>query len=134
MKIYYLFCIVHLTMNISSAQPSGELELSVPDVMPKFHGGETEMFKFINEKINYSDEDTINGIAGELIMTFVVDTAGMITDLAIKKGVSNNIDLEIKRIFQLMPAWIPGRVNRQNINCRFSISLMINAAMKSVYK
>ena len=127
MKKAIIFSVFILSAIILAAQPSADLELSVPDVMPKFRGGETEMFIFINERMNFSDEDTVNHIAGELIMTFVVDTSGIISDLEIKKGVSTKIDSEIKRIFQTMPAWIPGRVNRQNVNCRFSLAMIINA-------
>lgn len=131
MKKITLFLACILLSCISMAQPAADIELSVPDVMPEFSGSTVEMFKFINSKMTYSDEDIVNKVTGELILTFVVDTAGIISGIEIKKGVSTKIDLAIMRIVQSMPAWIPGRVNRQNVNSKVSLAIMVTAEQQS---
>ena len=75
----------------------------------------------------YTDADKEMHVGGELIVTFIVDTSGKISNLSVKKGVSSKIDLEAARVIQSMPAWIPAQLHGEKVNSRFSLAMMINA-------
>ncbi|MFI5218147.1 MAG: energy transducer TonB [Bacteroidia bacterium] len=132
MKKTILF-IFYIFLNVSGfAQPASGFTFSVPDVMPQFKGGTAELLEYINQQIIFSDEDKEKNVAGELIITFTVDKSGTLSDITIKKGISSSIDLELIRIIRAMPLWIPGRINRENVTSKFSLSLMIDAGQQKV--
>jgi TonB family protein len=77
------------------------------DIMPSFPGGEKALYKFLSDNISYPDSSIKAGIQGKVYTVFTVDTNGRLTDIRIVKGLSNDIDKEVIRIFSIMPNWIP---------------------------
>ena len=76
--------------------------------MPQFPGGETELFKFLKNNVNYPKMSKELGITGTVFVEFIVNTDGTMADIKIAKGVSSDIDKEALRIVGSMPRWIPG--------------------------
>lgn len=123
-----LFCLVAVSGFSQATEPL----VQNPEVLPKFQGGTLELYKFINDRMNYSAEDKERHASGEFIMTFTVSSSGKISDIEIKKGIGTTIDNELKKIIQSMPDWVPGRADRKNIASRFSLTMMVNADMQSI--
>ncbi len=107
-------------------------QAATPDVMPKFPGGNAELYKFLNAKMSYTNEDKEQQVAGELILTFMVDSTGAVSQIEVKKGVSSKIDAEAKRIVSIMPLWIPARTDGQPVTSRFSLSMLVNSESGTV--
>jgi hypothetical protein len=113
------------------ASAKGIVETS-PDILAKYPGGTDLLYKFFNNNITFKSEDIEAGITGELVLTFIVNTEGKISDIELKKGINSNINSEITRIVKTMPAWIPAQSKGQLVNSKYSIFLMINASKLSV--
>lgn len=80
--------------------------------------------------MTYVAEDSTKQVSGEMILTFIVDTSGRISNIEIKKGLSLSINSKIIDVIRAMPRWTPGRANSQWINSRYSLALVIRSHEK----
>jgi TonB family protein len=76
------------------------------DKLPSFPGGVQAFEAFLNKNFVFDPAMKSNA---NLIVQFVVETKGTISDLKLKKGPQEAINEEMLRVLQLMPKWIPGQ-------------------------
>ena len=81
----------------------------VVEQMPNFPGGYQKMHEFIEKNLHYPKECAENGIQGRVIIDFVVERSGKLTNIRVVKSVNPALDKEALRIVKLMPKWIPGK-------------------------
>ena len=81
----------------------------VVEQMPSFPGGYQKMHEFIEKNLHYPKECAENGIQGRVIIDFVVERNGTLTNIRVVKSVNPALDKEALRIVKLMPKWIPGK-------------------------
>lgn len=93
----------------------------VVDEMPSFPGGNIAMWNNINSRLKYPVVAEENGIQGRVILTFVVDKDGSITDVKVVKSVDPSLDKEAVRIVESMPKWIPGRQKGVLVKTKYTI-------------
>ncbi len=84
-------------------------EIDTSSTMPQFPGGEKELFKFLNENINYPKQAIKNNIEGKVFLQFVIQEDGSITDIIVKKSLSDECDAEAIRVAKLLPEFIPAK-------------------------
>jgi len=78
-------------------------------VPPQFKGGYEGFGKFLSNNINYPDYARERGIQGKVILSFVVEKTGDLSDIKVKKSVSPGIDAEAVRVLKKSPKWLPGK-------------------------
>ncbi len=84
------------------------------DNMPKFNGGDPsiEFRKFINENLKYPQTAKEKGIAGKVIVQFVVSSEGLVKDVKIAKTKQSSPEIlneEVINVVKASPAWTPGK-------------------------
>lgn len=94
-----------------------------PEVMPVFPGGESAMFRYLQNNINYPPMARENGIKGTVYVGFVIDITGKPVNLTILKGVRGGKDLEAEamRVIAAMPNWSVGMNNNKPVSVMFSL-------------
>jgi protein TonB len=71
---------------------------------PHFPGGRDSLEKFISSHIHH-----IDGAEGKkVLVTFVVETDGSLSDIRVMRGVNKEADEEGLRLLRISPKWIPG--------------------------
>ena len=90
---------------------------------PSFPVGEKGLMKWLQENIQYPKEEAEKGIQGRVIVRFVVNDDGRISDGEIVKGLSPVLDQEALRVVQALPNWIPGTQNGQAVNVYFTLPI-----------
>jgi hypothetical protein len=124
------FCKVSAQTDVQvSAKSNVEI---APDILAKYPGGTSLLYKFFNDNIVFRSEDIEAAVSGELVMTFIIDTEGKISGIELKKGINTNINSEITRIVKAMPAWIPAQSHGKLVNSKYSIFLSIDATKLKV--
>ncbi|WP_436414252.1 TonB family protein [Petrimonas sp.] len=78
---------------------------------PEFPGGENAYMKFLSDNIKYPVIAQENGIQGLIEAVFNIDTTGKVTFVKFSKSVDPSLDKEARRVIELMPDWIPGKLN-----------------------
>ena len=109
---------------IKAPEPPKVEEEKVFDVveqMPSFPGGNTALMKFLNENIHYPVVAQENGVQGRVVVSFVVERDGHITDVQIARSVDPSLDKEAQRVVKSMPKWIPGKQNGSAVRVKFNV-------------
>lgn len=100
-----------------------DVPLLVADQMPQFPGGEREMMRFIKFNLHYPPSAQENGVQGTVILNFVVDREGKITNIKVIKGIGFGCDEESIRVLQKMPLWSPGKQRGQAVLVSFTMPI-----------
>lgn len=120
MKLLQFLVLFVLISSPASAQRSDQiykvhLYLYV-DKLPKFNGGSEKLKSFLTQNLKWPD----NGmdVQGTVLLSFIVSDKGNITNIKVEKSLSKVFDDEAKRVIKLMPKWIPGKLDNNNVNVK----------------
>ena len=125
-KLYVvLFCCI---LNTGVLNASNRLDVDttvyvVADEGPKFKG---DMTQWIGENVQYPQVAWDNGIMGKVIVAFIVEKDGKVSNVQVVRGVHESLNEEALRVFNKMPAWKPAKINGENVRYRFTCPLMFN--------
>ena len=78
------------------------------DEMPSFPGGLEELYKWIDNNVQYPAVARENGI-GRVIVKFIVEKDGSLSDSTVIRSVHPIVDREALRLVGQMPKWKPGK-------------------------
>jgi TonB family protein len=91
--------------------------------VPEFPGGLNAFFEFLAKNIKYPAESRKKGIQGRVIISFVVETDGALTNFKVERGVDNEIDQEALRVLEMSPKWNPGTQNGLAVRVAYSVPI-----------
>lgn len=95
----------------------------VVDEMPKF---ETNINMWLAQNVVYPQEAIEKNIQGRVIVKFVIDAEGNVTNPEIVHSVHPSLDAEALRVVKAMPAWTPGKLKGKAISVRGAIPVTFN--------
>ena len=81
---------------------------------------ESKVFDVV-EEMKYPVVAEENGVQGRVIVTFVVERDGSITDVKVVKSVDPSLDKEAQRVVKSMPHWIPGKQNGSAVRVKYTV-------------
>ncbi|MBV8388376.1 MAG: energy transducer TonB [Mucilaginibacter sp.] len=91
---------------------------------PHFPDGVNALKRFLAANLVYPESAKIKGIKGTVVVNFIVERDGSLSDIKIGKGLSRELDAEAIRVVRSSPKWIAGM---QNGNlARVAYSWLIN--------
>jgi protein TonB len=80
-----------------------------------------ELMKFLQRNVKYPKEAQEQGKQGRVVVQFVVNKDGSITDAKIVKSVDPQLDAEALRVVNAMPNWTPGKQRGKEVRTYFTI-------------
>ncbi len=104
--------------------PKHEEENKVFDVveeMPSFPGGMGALMSWLSQNIKYPVIAAENGVQGRVIVQFVVEKDGSVTDVHVAKSVDPSLDKEATRVVKAMPKWNPGKQNGSAVRVKYTV-------------
>ena len=107
--------------------PKPEVSNKVFDVveeMPSFPGGQGALMSFLNSNIKYPVVAQENGVQGRVIVGFVVERDGSITDVKVMRSVDPSLDREAQRVIKAMPKWKPGKQNGSAVRVKYTVPVV----------
>jgi len=112
------------TEPVKAEAPKPEVENKVFDVveqMPSFPGGQGALMQYLANNIKYPVVAQENGVQGRVVVSFVVERDGSITDVQVVRSVDPSLDREAQRVVKSMPKWIPGKQNGQAVRVKYNV-------------
>ena len=97
----------------------------VCEQMPIFEGGDAALLKYLRENLKYPDKTKDRGVQGRLVIGFIVEKDGSLTDVKVLRPVDIDLDAEALRVIKGMPKWIPGRQNGKRVRVRYLLPIHI---------
>ncbi len=92
--------------------------------MPTFQGQDHEYFRqWIAENLRYPQRAAEAGIQGRVIVEFVVEANGSISNVNVLRGVDASLDREAVRVIESSPRWEPGRQRNEPVRVRFTFPI-----------
>ena len=98
----------------------------VVEEMPSFPGGMRECMMFLGRNIKYPVLAQEAKIEGRVIVQFVVDRDGSITDTKVLRSVSPELDAEALRVVGMMPKWNPGKQRGKAVAVKYTMPIMFS--------
>ena len=90
----------------------------------EYPGGQTALFQYMGNNIQYSKEAQKEGISGKVIVQFTVKADGSIAYVIVKKGVSKALDTEALRVIKNMPDWTPAEKDGKAVASQMTLPIM----------
>lgn len=100
-----------------------EIVIDVPEVDPSFPGGEEALYAYISNIISYPDPAKRAGIEGTVLVEFVVEPDGKLSNVTAKRKVAPALDNEAVRVVKSLPAWNPGKQRGKAVRTRFRLPI-----------
>ena len=107
--------------NYNTPQDSQVKAYDVVEVMPSFPGGQSALMQYLASSIKYPVVAQENGVQGRVVVSFVVERDGSITDVQVARSVDPSLDREAQRVERNMPRWIPGKQNGQAVRVKYNV-------------
>ena len=107
--------------------PKPEVATKVFDVveeMPSFPGGNAALMSYLNSNTKYPVVAQENGVQGRVIISFVVERDGSISDVKVARSVDPSLDREAQRVVKSMPRWTPGKQNGQTVRVKYNVPVV----------
>lgn len=101
--------------------PDSNKAYDVVDEMPQFPGGPSALFEFISKNIQYPKEAEDANLQGRVIVSFVVEKDGSVSNAKVVRPIDPLLDAEALRVVNSMPKWIPGKQNGEAIRIKYTV-------------
>ena len=108
----------------------------VVERMPRFTGcaevedakaaklcSENRLFDFLRSELRYPKRARRREIQGNVVIGFVVERDGQLSEIEALKGVSADLEAEALRVVRAMPAWQPGSVNGEAVRVQYNLPI-----------
>ena len=94
----------------------------VVEYQPQFPGGIKACEHFIKENLRYPD--TESDVQGRVIVSFMVERDGSLSDIKVVRGLDPAFDEEALRVVKMMPKWSPGATDGKISVMRYTIPII----------
>ena len=98
-----------------------DLPLRNVDEEPEPVGGFDALYKFLQENLKYPESARDEGVSGQVLIEFVVEKDGSISNVKVLKGVHPELDAEVVRVVEMMPKWNPGKQDGKPVRTFYQI-------------
>lgn len=99
------------------------------DVYPEFEGGMKGWARFLQRNLRYPNLAQENGVQGRVMVSFVIEKDGSISDVKLISGIGSGCDEEALRVIRKSPNWKPGKQNSQSVRVRYTMPLAFALAL-----
>ena len=115
-------------------------QISQPDVFdkvdeaPQFPGGMAGMMQYLSSNIRYPEDAREAGTQGRVIVSFIIEKDGSISNAKVAKSTYSSLDEEALRVVSAMPNWTPGKQYGQPVRVKYSVPVSFRLSSKETPK
>ncbi|SHN17628.1 energy transducer TonB [Mucilaginibacter sp. OK098] len=91
--------------------------------VPVFPGGMDAFIRYLGKNIRYPAVARENGTQGKVIVSFVCERDGSLTDIHVTRGIGDGCDEEAARVIKASPKWSPGIQNGRPVRVAYSVPI-----------
>lgn len=79
--------------------------------------------EYLGKNIKYPEVARENNIQGKVLIQFIINEDGTLSDLKIVRNIGGGCDEEALRVVAAMPKWKPGKQNGKNVKVQFTLPI-----------
>ncbi len=95
----------------ATVDSSGKI-YKTPEQYPMYPKGNYALQDFIKANLEYPRQAQLANIQGTVVLRFVVEPSGLVTNIGVSKSVGGGCDQEAVRILEMIK-WYPGKMNEK---------------------
>ena len=118
----FLFC--GTTVFAQDANEDTSKVYEVVDEMPSFTGGQNALMQFLANNVKYPTVAFENGVQGRVLVGFIVERDGSLSNVKVERSVDPSLDKEAVRVVKAMPKWQPGKQKGSAIRVKFTVPIV----------
>ena len=134
-KILLLLSLMFLSTTLVSAQVEAGGDIAYPDTtdeqiyekpdkIAQFPGGMDAYVTWMSANFHYPEKAIRNNVEGRVVLSFVVNKQGRISDIKVLKSLSPECDKEAIRMVKAMPRWFAAEHQGRKVNCRYTMPVV----------
>ena len=102
------------------------------DVRPQFfHSNEKHFLQsWVYKYLKYPASAIEQKVQGQVLVSFVVEKDGSVTNVQVERGVDDRLDDEAVRVISVSPKWIPGQIRGRKVRTRIVIPVEFRLSSK----
>ncbi len=113
-----------MTGNPTSTAENMELHtLDGIENYPEFPGGQSAFIKFLSRNLKYPVIAVEKGIEGKVLVSFIIEKNGRLSNIKILRGIGYGCDEEAIRVLEKCPEWKPGIQNKQKVRVAYTLPI-----------
>ena len=120
-NILFLVCMLFTISVAAQDSKNAPTIFTNPDVMPK---PDYDLAQYLSITLHYPDAARIRDIEGRVMIKFVVNEDGRITNCTVVKGVGAGCDEEALKVVKNMPQWNPGEKDGKKVKAYFTLPIV----------
>ena len=105
-------------------EPEQEPVFEVAEVMPVFPGGTQALLNTIAQKLKYPPKAIDDQIEGRVVLQFVVDKQGKVTDIQVLQGITPELNQAAIDVVRALPDWNPGMQDGEPVNVKYTLPIV----------
>jgi len=126
MALMTLFGLTTVSAQKTVVAKKNQQVFDVVEKMPEYPGGQAALFEYLSTNVKYPADAEKQKIQGRVLVTFIVNTDGSITDIEVVKKAFPSLDAEAVRVISGMPKWTPGEQKGQKVRVKYTVPLSFN--------
>ena len=120
---------LEITTQVVEVEEEEEIADDTPYIkvekMPTFRGGDLNQFRnWVQGKLRYPQIAQENGISGRVIMSFVIERDGTLTNIEILQSPDRSLSEEATRVVKSSPKWEPGMQRNQAVRVKYTLPVV----------
>ncbi|MES2109002.1 MAG: TonB family protein [Bacteroidota bacterium] len=93
------------------------------DKFPTFPGGIEQFYQYLGKYIRYPARAREKNEQGKVVISFVVEADGSLSNFRIAQSVSADIDGEALRVMKSSPKWVPAMKDGKPVRIQYSVPI-----------
>lgn len=126
MSMMAVLCLMTANAQKTVVSQSKQNVYDVVEQMPEFPGGMPAMIEFLQTNLNYPKDAKKQKVGGRVLVMFVVETDGSMSNVRVAKKVFPSLDAEALRVVKAMPKWNPGKEKGKPVRVNFTIPIVFS--------
>ena len=91
--------------------------------MPEFPDGIEGLMDYVAQNVKYPESAKENNLQGRVIVKFVIEKDGSVSNVEVGRGWGNELDDEAVRVVKAMPKWKPGKQDGKPVRVSFMLPI-----------
>lgn len=124
MSLMAICCLMTANAQKTVVSQTNQKVYDTVDQMPEYPGGMQAMIEFLQTSMKYPEDAAKQKVEGRVMVQFVVETDGSVSDVHVAKQVFPSLDAEAIRVVQAMPKWTPGKNGGQVVRVKYNLPIV----------
>lgn len=126
MSMMAIVCLMTASAQKTVVSQSNQNVYDAVEQMPEFPGGMPAMIEYLQNNLKYPKDAIKQQVGGRVMVMFVVETDGSLSNVRVARKVFHSLDTEAVRVVKSMPKWKPGKEKGRQVRVNYTLPVVFS--------